>query len=59
MFGDNLQAILVILGFVVLGGAILFAKLRNKQTPAEFRQTEEATRRNYHEQSAEDRARTP
>jgi LPXTG-motif cell wall-anchored protein len=59
MFGDNLQAILVILGFLVLGGAILFAKLRNKQTPAEFRRTEEATRRNYHEQSAEDRARTP
>ncbi|WP_375272330.1 LPXTG cell wall anchor domain-containing protein [Sphingomonas sp.] len=59
MFGDNLQAILVILGFVVLGGAILFAKLRNKQSPAEERRTEEATRRNYHEQSAEDRARTP
>lgn len=59
MFGDNLQAILVILGFIVLGGAILFAKLRNKQTPAEERRTEEATRRNYHEQSAEDRARTP
>ena len=50
---------MVILGFVVLGGAILFAKLRNKQTPAEERRTEEATRRNYQEQSAEDRTRTP
>ncbi len=59
MFGDNLMAIVVILGFVILGGAILFAKLKNKQTPAEIHRTEEATRRNYHEQSAEDRTRTP
>ena len=59
MFGDSLMAIVVILGFVILGGAMLFAKLRNKQTSAEIRRTEEATRRNYHEQSAEDRARTP
>jgi len=59
MFGDSLMAIVVILGFVVLGGAILFAKTRNKQTSEEIRRTEEATRRNYHEQSVEDRARTP
>jgi hypothetical protein len=59
MFGDSVWALVVVLGFVILGGALLFAKLRNKRTPEQERRTEEATRRNYHEQSAEDRARTP
>lgn len=44
MFGDSLWAVVVVLGFVILGGAMLFAKARNKVTPAQERRTEAATR---------------
>lgn len=57
--GDSLWAIIVVLGFVVLGGAILFARTRNKVTPQEHARTEAATRELYKEQSGEDRTRTP
>lgn len=59
MLGDSLWTIVVVLGFVVLGAAILFAKLRGKQTSREERRTEDATRQMYAEQAAEDDARTP
>jgi hypothetical protein len=59
MVGDSLWAIVVVLGFVVLGGAIAFAKLKNKTTPEQERRTEQATKDLYREQSAEDRTRTP
>ena len=59
MFGDSLWAIVVVLGFVVLGGAIAFAKFKNKTTPSEDARTAQATKDMYREQSAEDRTRTP
>lgn len=59
MFGDSLWAIVVVLGFVVLGGAMLFARTRNKVSPQQHARTEAATRENYKQQSAEDRSRTP
>ena len=47
------------LGFAILAGALLVAKLKNKRTPEQERRTEQATRDLYREQSAEDRHRTP
>lgn len=57
--GDSLWAIVVVLGFVVLGAAIFFARARNKVTPEQHARTEAATRELYREQSVEDRTRTP
>ncbi len=59
MVGDSLWAIVVVLGFAILAGALLVAKLKNKRTPEQERRTEQATRDLYREQSAEDRHRTP
>ena len=59
MVGDSLWAIVVVLGFVILGGAIAFAKLKNKTTPREEARTEQATKDLYREQSENDRPRTP
>ena len=58
-FGTSIWGIVVIGGFIVLGAAIIFARLRNRTTPEEDRRTAEATRAMYKEQSAEDDARTP
>lgn len=55
IFGSSLWAIVVVGGFVILGAAIAYAMLRNKRTPREERHTEEATRRLYEEQNADDR----
>lgn len=55
IFGSSLWAIVVVGGFVILGAAIAYAMVRNKRTPREERHTEEATRRLYEEQDAEDR----
>lgn len=54
IFGSSLWAIVVVGGFVILGAAIAYAMVRNKRTPREERHTEEATRRLYEEQNAED-----
>jgi hypothetical protein len=56
-FGDSLWAIVVVGGFIVLGLALAFAKLRNKTTPEQKARTEAATRELYKEQSREDAAR--
>lgn len=59
MLGDSLWAIVVVLGFVILAGALLFAKAKNKRSPEAERRTEQATRDLYQERSAEDRHRAP
>ena len=56
IFGSSLWAIVVAGGFVILGAAIAYAMIRNRRTPREERHTEEATRRLYEEQDAEDKA---
>ena len=53
-FGGGLWAIIVIGGFVVLAAAIAWAMKRNKVSPEQNRRTEEATRRMYDAQSADD-----
>ena len=55
IFGSSLWAIVVVGGFVVLGLAIAYAMKRNKVTPEQNRRTEEATRRMYDAQNADDR----
>lgn len=54
IFGSSLQGFVVIFGFIILGGAIAYAALRNRQTPRQERHTEDATRRLYDEQPDED-----
>ena len=58
MLGDSLWAIVVVLGFAILAGALLFAKVKNKRSPEAERRTEQATRDLY-EKPAEDTARKP
>lgn len=55
--GDSLWAFVVIGGFIILGLAIAYAKLRNKSTPEQEARTEQATRDLYKEQSREDAMR--
>ncbi|SEJ76097.1 hypothetical protein SAMN05428950_10358 [Sphingomonas sp. OV641] len=55
--GDSLWAFIVVGGFIILGLAIAFAKLRNRVSPEQERRTEQATREMYKEQSREDAAR--
>ena len=57
MFGVSLWTLLVIVGPLLLIGAIVWAMMNNRTTPAEDARTAEATRRMYKEQSAEDDAR--
>ena len=54
-----LYTLVVIGGFIILGGAIAWAKLRNNTTPREDRHTERATRDLYREQNEADRGNTP
>ncbi|MGI4731308.1 MAG: hypothetical protein ACRYFW_06125 [Janthinobacterium lividum] len=49
IFGSSLQGFVVIFGFVILGAAIAYAALRNKQTPRQTKRTEDATRALYDE----------
>ena len=58
-FGSGVWAFVAIGGFIILGIAIAWAKLRNKTTPAQDRHTEAATRRMYDEQNKADRGNTP
>jgi hypothetical protein len=46
-FGGFTWAIVVVLGFVVLGVAIAVAKARNRVSPEQERRTERATRDMY------------
>lgn len=55
--GDSMWAFVVIAGFVILGLALAYAKFRNKTTPAQDRQTEQATRDLYKDQSRDDALR--
>ena len=55
----TLYSLVVIGGFIILGGAIAWAKLRNKTTPQQDRHTERATRDLYREQNKADRGNTP
>ena len=55
----TLYTLVVIAGFIILGGAIAWAKLRNKTTPQQDRDTERATRDLYHDQNEADRGNTP
>ncbi|WP_022684679.1 hypothetical protein [Sphingomonas phyllosphaerae] len=59
MFGDGLWSFVVIAGPIVLVVALLFAMLRNRRTPRQEAQTEQATRELYKQQSEDDRRRTP
>ena len=58
-FGSGVWSFVVVGGFIILGVAIAWAKLRNKTTPQQDRRTEEATRRMYDEQAEADRGNTP
>lgn len=49
MVGDSLWTFLVVGGFVILGGAIAVAMLRNRVTPRQEQRTEDATRKLYDE----------
>ena len=49
--------LLTIIGPVILIVALIWAIRRNKGTPREIAHTEEATRRNYDRQNAEDSVR--
>ena len=59
MLGDSLWAIVVVLGFAILAGALLFAKVRNKRSAAEERRTEQATHDLYRDGATEEGRRTP
>lgn len=49
ILGGSLWAIVVVLGFIILGGAIAYAMMRNRVTPRQERRTEDATRKLYEE----------
>ena len=49
ILGGSLWAIVVAFGFVILGGAIAYAMMRNRVSPGQERRTEEATRKLYEE----------
>ncbi len=52
--GDVLWAIVVVGGFIILGLALAYAKLRNRTSPEQLRRTEDATRRMQEEQNRKD-----
>ncbi|MGR6330532.1 hypothetical protein ACU5AX_15830 [Sphingomonas sp. XXL09] len=54
-FSDGLWAFVVIGGFIILGLAIAFAKLRNRSSPEAKRRTEDATADLYAREEAERR----
>ena len=58
-FGSGFWGIVVIGGFIILGLALAFAKLRNRTTPEQDRRTEQATREMYRQQNEDDRGMTP
>ena len=49
MNNPTMYGLVVIAGFIILGAAIAYAALRNKQTPREEKRTEDATRALYDE----------
>ena len=52
--GDGLWAFVIVGGFIILGLALAYAKLRNRTSPEQLRRTEEATRRMHEEQNRRD-----
>ena len=56
LFGSGIWGWLVILGPIVLGAAIIWAMMHNRQTPQQEERTEEATHELYEEQDAQDKA---
>lgn len=54
---DNLYGIMTIVGPILLLAALGWAMLNNRRTARERQRTEEATRRMYDEQDADDKAR--
>ncbi|WP_343517996.1 hypothetical protein [Sphingomonas sp.] len=57
--GGGLWGAMTILGPIVLAAVILWAMLHNRTSKRQKERTEEATRRNYDAQSAEDTRREP
>ncbi|WP_423605821.1 hypothetical protein [Sphingomonas sp. MS122] len=55
----SLQGVMVIIGPIVLGAVLLWAVLHNRTSKRQKQRTEEATRRNYDAQNAEDTLREP
>ncbi|WP_147414241.1 hypothetical protein [Sphingomonas gilva] len=53
----GLWGLLTILGPIVLAAVLIWAILRNRGNRRGIERTEDATRRNYAEQNAEDKAR--
>ena len=51
---ESLYGVMNIVGPIILLAALAWAILRNRRTPAEEARTEEATRRNYDRQNAQD-----
>ena len=57
MSNDVLYGLLVIAGFIILGGVIIYARATNRVSRRQFEETEAATRRLYDEkQPARDEA---
>jgi hypothetical protein len=54
-FSDGLWAFVVIGGFIILGLALAFAKLKNRTGAQQMRRTEEATADLYAREEAERR----
>ena len=55
--GSNIWGILVIVGPILLIGAIVWAMVNNRQSRRGERHTEQATRNLYQEQDADDKLR--
>lgn len=53
----SLQGVMVIIGPIVLAAVLLWAVLHNRTSRRQKERTEDATRRNYDAQSAEDTRR--
>ena len=54
MGNSVLYALVVIVGFIVLGAAIYYARATNNVSKRQFDRTEDATRRLYDEQPRQD-----
>jgi hypothetical protein len=57
LFGGSLWAFVVVFGFVILGGAIAWAMMKNRVSSRQDRETEAATRRLYEEGTTDDEAK--
>lgn len=55
-FGSGIWGILIIVGPILLGAAIIWAMFNNRQSNAGARRTEDATKALYKDQDADDKA---